>query len=105
VKIVSANPSISNELPIKASVINNMKPLIINKNNPKLTNVIGSVRKMITGLTKALTKERIALASIAAPIPSIETEENIFAKNSSNPVVISTFIIHVFNIYQPLLNS
>jgi hypothetical protein len=102
---VIPKPSILNELPIKASVINNMKPLIINKNNPKLTIVKGNVNKTITGLTMALTMERIALVSIAVPIPSIETDVKIFAKNSSNPVVISTFIIHVFNFYQPLLNS
>lgn len=62
--------AISKELPIMLSVICNVIALITNKNNPRVTNVTGSVRIINMGRTSIFNIDRIKLAPIAAPKPA-----------------------------------
>ena len=62
-------PAISNESPMKPSVIINVIALITNRNRPSVRTVTGSVNMMRMGFTRMFKIDSMKLAPMAAPNP------------------------------------
>ncbi len=77
--------------------------LIINKNNPKVTIVMGKVKMTSIGLTSNRNKAMTIATIIAEPYPSTCTPGRIFAKTTTARAVRSNLIISF--IWEVLINS
>lgn len=71
IKIAMLKLFISNELPIILSVNVRVNALMTNKNNPKESTVIGSVKITRRGRTNMFNIDKIKLAVSAAKKPSM----------------------------------
>lgn len=89
------NPEISNKLPIKASVINNVQALITNKNSPKVNNVTGKVKRMRMGRTSIFNIDRIMLAPMADHILDTSTPSKYPAKARNKRAFTKIPILHL----------
>ncbi|EMI12821.1 hypothetical protein C883_3420 [Bacillus stratosphericus LAMA 585] len=73
IQMAVPNPSMLKLSPIKLEVIISVMALMTKRNNPSESTVTGSVKMIKNGFTKILSKDKIILATIAAPKPSIYT--------------------------------
>ena len=73
IQMAVPNPSMLKLSPIKLDVIMSVMALMTNKNNPRERTVTGSVKMIKNGFTKILSKDKMILATMAAPNPSIYT--------------------------------
>ncbi len=69
-KTAVPNPLIAKELPITACVIISVNALMINRNKPNVSIVIGNVKITKIGFTRMFNSDKIKLASTAVPNPS-----------------------------------
>ena len=101
---IAANKPDTWKLATKLAVINNISPLITNKNNPKLKIVKGKVNNVNTGLIKVFTRPRIKAAQKPAPKPPMLIPGTIFAVNTKANIVINNLTI-AFKIITPLFSD